>query len=163
MATSANSTRTPSRRAFLGSAVAAGVGAAQLPMPGAPDPDARLRDLLPNIWALVERTKSASAESSRLEQVAFARVGPSPRAHTEECRAWFARLHEAQEECGQTAASRAFRAAYDALSDALEELAAVPAMTVAGLTAKARLARDHDSEELAESVFDDLLAMPSTN
>lgn len=77
--------------------------------------------------------------------------------HSENMRRWKARKEIAEDQSGSTRADAAEKAANDEITRLGEELAAVRADTMNGLTSKARVA--HMSNDVEDSIQDDLLAL----
>ena len=143
MAVTANSTPVPSRRAFFGSAIAAGAMVAQLPVIPALA-DAALFALESPIMAALAAREPLCRAHNAADLLAI-------RSPTEDNR-------RARDE-----AEAAYENADSVVLDLTRDLAGLRATTLAGLILKARMIKnDGDDEALSESIVADLLAMDAT-
>ncbi|MEH3117024.1 MAG: hypothetical protein PGN25_05270 [Methylorubrum populi] len=125
-------------------------------------PDNALLAMGPTITELAGRRDSLYPASRDTELAAMRVVGQAPEAHTQECRDWFARLRAEQARNGHDTANAAYNAADSELLDALIDLAEIRAATMDGLIFKARLAHEHEVEEIASGIVANLIAMEKT-
>lgn len=180
MASTANSTRTPSRRQFFGSAAGAGMAAAQPPIFTAAifAADAALLALGAKFAVLYEAADRACDRQSDAEEVCFAVLPARPKVPRDIHRfardsdyrdafqkykadsAEYERLREqAEESVGLAALKEVSRKTAAAAAVVLEEAKQIRATTLEGLVVKARMADQWDSQTMVASVMADLLAV----
>lgn len=159
MATLANSTPAPglSRRSMFAALAVVPMGfAAQA---SSDMPDAALLAREPVIAEMTAARDALYPAIRTAAHAAFEACGPSPEAHTPECRAWFERLRAEQARNGHDVAKAAYEAADDALDAEMRGLIETRATTLEGLTLKARLIHEHSFDDLHDSILQDLLAL----
>lgn len=143
MAVTANSTPVPSRRAFFGSAIAAGALVAQAPVIPALT-DAALFALEPPIMAALAAREPLCRAHNAADLLAIRSPSEGNRRARDEAKA-------------------AYEVADGRVLDLSRELAGLRATTLDGLILKARMIQnDGDDEALSASIVADLLAMDVT-
>lgn len=180
MADVLDSTPTPSRRRFFGSAIAAGVLVAQSPLFIEPDPqDSVVMRLASLATALRAKEQACGNAICEIETQCHEMAGPVPEkpvCHRKAFATWAeydgavdvwqaelkardARLTAAGEALGFGAAEAAWNAAIAAFWPVVKELTTTRATTLEGVIAKARIADAERDDDLTASLVADLLAM----
>lgn len=177
MAVTANSTPVPSRRAFFGSAIAAGAVVAQIPtLPAIAD--AAILAFAPAVEALIARSNGLERDRLAAEELINEMTGPPPKEprdaaffpcfadyqaamtrHRAAMEMRGTQMAEVETRTGFAALEASCDTAYADLVEAREQLVGMRPTTLEGMIAKARVAGLTEWADLDRSIIADLLAM----